>query len=124
MPELNGLPGGWWTAIGGGIGVISAAALYLRQYLSGAAAQRASDAGQITALSVYQQLLADAIKRAAEAESRADGFAKERNEALQNLGRMEGRLAGVQQQLEEALARIADLTAQVTQLREHVDAKA
>lgn len=123
MPELNGLPGGWWTAIGGSLGVISAAALYLRQYLSGAAAQRASDTGQITALSVYQQLLADAIKRAAEAETRADRFAAERNEALQNLGRMEGRLAAVQQQLDEALVRISELSALVTQLREHVDAK-
>ncbi len=124
MPELTALPGGWWTVIGGTLGTIAAAGLYLRQYLSGAAAQRASDTGQITALGVYQQLLQDAIKRAAEAETRADGFAKERNEALQNLGRMEGRLAAVQQQLEEALARISELTTQVTQLREQVDAKA
>ena len=123
MAELNQLPGGWWTVIGGTLGTIAAAGLYLRQYLSGAAAQRASDDGQITALGVYQQLLADAIKRAGEAEIRADGFAKERNEALQNLGRMEGRLAAVQQQLDEALTRIAELTSQVTQLREQVDAK-
>ncbi|WP_046059695.1 hypothetical protein [Paracidovorax citrulli] len=123
MPELNGLPGGWWTVVGGALGTITAAGLYLRQYLSAAAVQRASDAGQIAALGVYKELLGDAIKRATDAETRADGFAKERNEALQNLGRMEGQLAAVRRQLDEALSRIAELTALVTQLREQVDAK-
>lgn len=124
MPELNGLPGGWWTVVGGALGTITAAGLYLRQYLSGAAVQRASDAGQIAALGIYDKLLNDAVKRAGDAETRADMFAKERNEALQNMGRMEGQLDAVRRQLDEALKRITELTTLVTQLREQVDAKA
>lgn len=114
---LNALPGGPLTAIGAALGLVAAGAVYFRQYLSGAAAARASDDGQIAALQVYKDLLDAATRRQAEAELRADMFAKERNDAVAALGRLEGQIAAMTRE-------IVALHEQVRALKEEVNAKA
>lgn len=124
VPDISTLPGGPFAAIGGVLGVIAAGAIYFRQYLSGAAAARASDDGQIAALQVYKDLLESATKRQAEAELRADRFAQERNDAVAAVGRLEGQIAALTRQLEIQTQEIAALHEQVRALKEQVHAKA
>lgn len=122
MELLNSLPEGW-KGIGGLLGVIAAGVIFLRQYLSGAAASRASDAGQIEALQVYKDLNADLRAQLTEVNSRADRFAAERNAAIEALGGLRGQVQEMTRQLEEQGRELAALRAQVAQLQEQLNAK-
>lgn len=122
MELLGALPDGW-KGIGAMLGVIAAGAIYLRQYMSGAAAARASDTGQIEALGVYKELNADLRAALVEANTRADHFAAERNAAVVAMGKLEGQLAEMVRRLEEQAAELAALRKQVTELTEQLNAK-
>ncbi|PYE79450.1 hypothetical protein [Xylophilus ampelinus] len=123
VPELNGLPGGPMGAIGMAIGAIGGGFIFLRQYLSRGAADRADDAGRVSAINVYKELLEAERAARALADKRADDFARERNEAITMMGQLQGQLAGMQRQLEHATSEIASLENRVRELTEQVHAK-
>ncbi len=89
-PEDIGLTGsgvaGW---VGGGIAAVVAAAVGLRSWLSGDASNRAEDSTNIAFLST----LMDQLQRA---NSRADKFAEERNEAIMEIGELKAQVAMLQ----------------------------
>ncbi|KQM79810.1 hypothetical protein [Xylophilus sp. Leaf220] len=123
VPELNGLPGGPMGAIGMAIGAIGGGFIFLRQYLSRGAADRADDAGRVSAINVYKELLeAERVARLT-ADKRADDFARERNEAITMLGKLQGQIEAMQRQLEHATTEIAGLENRVRELTEQVHAK-
>ncbi|MFA9287990.1 hypothetical protein ACCQ08_24650 [Comamonas sp. SY3] len=103
----------WLGAIGG---TIAGGVLFLRQYLSGAAAERANDSGQIAAINVWRQVAEAAQAQATAERGRADQFAKERNEAIELVGTLKGQLAEMNRQL-------AVLQTKVDQLTEQLNAK-
>lgn len=115
MDFLNELPEWvkWLGAIGG---TIAGGVLFLRQYLSGAAAERASDTGQIEALGVYKSMVSELRQALAEANTRADQFAKERNEAIEMAGTLKG-------QISELNSQVKRLSDQVEKLTEQLNAK-
>ncbi|ABM32933.1 hypothetical protein QRO08_09735 [Paracidovorax citrulli] len=122
-PDLNNFPGGPFGALGAGMTAIASGFLFLRQYLSRGAADRADDAGRVSAINVYKELLEAERAARAQADKRADEFAKERNEAVTALGKLQGQLEGMQRQLQHATEEITSLQAQVRELTEQVHAK-
>lgn len=107
--ELKGVFGGA-AAIG-----ISAFVYFWSQRNSREAAS-ADTAGQIKALGVYEEMLKTEREAKAQAEQRADMFAKERNEAYQQVWELKGQL----KQLTEELARVRQ---ELDALKERINAK-
>lgn len=122
-PDLNNFPGGPFGALGAGAAAVASGFLFLRQYLSRGAADRADDAGRVSAINVYKELLEAERAARAQADKRADDFARERNEAVTTLGRLQGQLETMQRQLQTATEEITSLQAQVRELTEQVHAK-
>lgn len=116
MDLLDKLPQGW-AGIGALLGVLAGGFLFLRQYLSGAAAARASDEGQIAALDVYKEMVAELRTLLDAANARADQFAKERNEAVAMLGESRGQMAEMARQIERQSQEIRILREQVEGLQ-------
>lgn len=115
-PDFNSMPGGVGGALTAALASVAGGWLFLRQYLSRGAADRADDAGRVSAINVYKELLeAERIARAS-ADKRADDFARERNEAVTTLGRLQGQMEAMQRQLIQATEEIAALRAQVDSL--------
>ena len=115
MEFLEHLPNGvkW---IGGVLGAIGAGFLFLRQFLSGAAAERANDSGQIAAIDVWRQLAESAQAQAVSERVRADQFAKERNEAIALIGELKA-------QVSELTRQVDALNNQIAAMRGAIDAK-
>jgi len=82
------------------------------------AKERADSEGQIAALATWQQLLEGERAARVKAEERADKFAAERNEALQQLWEMRGQLKVMNENQTAQAAEIAVLREQVRQLKE------
>ena len=122
-PDLNAFPGGPFGALGAAATTIASGFLFLRQYLSRGAADRADDAGRVSAINVYKELLEAERAARALADKRADDFARERNEAVTTLGKLQGQLEAMQRQLQQATEEIAGLENRVRQLTEQVHAK-
>jgi|GEM_PF-6109374 len=122
-PDLNSLPGGPFGALGAAAAAIGGGFIFLRQYLSRGAADRADDAGRVSAINVYKELLEAERAARALADKRADDFARERNEAITMMGKLQGQLEGMQRQLQQATEEIAGLENRVRQLTEQVHAK-
>lgn len=122
--DLNAMPGGPLGAMAGAATAIAGGFIFLRQFLSRGAADRADDAGRVSAINVYKELLE--AERAARllAEKRADDFAHQRNEAIAMMGKLQGQLEGMQRQLQAATEEISSLESRVRQLMEQVHAKA
>lgn len=116
MEFLDKLPDGW-LGVGGALGLLAGMVVYMRQYLSGAAAIRASDGGQIAALDVYQKMVDGLLVQLEAANARADQFAKERNEAIALLGKSEGQMAEMARQIERQSHEIRILREQVEGLK-------
>ena len=122
-PDLNSLPGGPFGALGAAVAAIGGGFLFLRQYLSRGAADRADHAGRVSAINVYKELLEAERMARAEADKRADGFARERNEAVTALGELRGQLAAMSRQLSDQNDELGGLREQVRALKEQIDAK-
>lgn len=110
-----------WAA--GILGTLAAGMIFMRQYLSGAEAQRASDAGQIAALDVYKEMVSGLRDQVATANQRADQFAKERNEAIEQIGQLKGQMAEMSRQIKEQSEELTHLRGEVQQLSEGLHAK-
>ncbi|GKS83208.1 chemotaxis protein [Acidovorax sp. SUPP1855] len=122
-PDLNSVPGGPFAALSAAAAAIAGGAVVFRQWLSRGAADRADDAGRVSAINVYKELLEAERLARAEADKRADGFAKERNDAVTALGELRGQLAAMSRQLEDQNAELGALREQVRALKEQIDAK-
>lgn len=122
--DLNAMPGGPLGALVGAATAITGGFIFLRQFLSRGAADRADDAGRVSAINVYKELLEAERAARALADKRADDFARERNEAITMMGKLQGQLEGMQRQLQLATEEISSLQKQVRQLTEQVHAKA
>lgn len=81
------------TWIGGTAASIVAAFLGIRKWMSSDAASRAGDAAEIAFLETLIEQLATANKR-------ADDFARERNEAMMQIGELKAQIAALQATVE------------------------
>lgn len=121
--NMNGVPGGPFGVLVTAAAAIGGGFVFLRQYLSRGAADRADDAGRVSAINVYKELLEAERAARVQADKRADDFARERNEAITMMGKLQGQLEGMQRQLQQATEEIAGLENRVRQLTEQVHAK-
>ncbi|QMV32464.1 hypothetical protein F1_00012 [Ralstonia phage Heva] len=97
--EMNPPDSQLWGLIGGAAGAVVAAFVMLRKYLSRDAVDRAGDAADIGAIKRLNDLLDEERKARREAETRADMFAKERNEAIMQIGELKGQIAALTMQV-------------------------
>ena len=86
------------------------------------AKERADSEGQIAALATWQQLLEGERAARVKAEERADKFAAERNEALQQVWEMKGQLKVMSETLAAQTTELGLLRDQVRQLKEQIHA--
>jgi hypothetical protein len=82
------------------------------------AKERADSAGQIAALATWQALLEGERAARVKAEERADKFAAERNEALQELWEMKGQLKAMNETLTAQTVELGSLRDLVRQLKD------
>jgi hypothetical protein len=82
------------------------------------AKERADSDGQIAALATWQALLEGERAARVKAEERADKFAAERNEALQELWEMKGQLKAMNETLTAQTAELSSLRDLVRQLKD------
>lgn len=87
------------------------------------AKERADSEGQIAALATWQALLEGERAARVKAEERADKFAAERNQALQELWEMKGQLKAMNETLTAQTTELGSLRDQVRQLKEQIHAQ-
>jgi chromosome segregation ATPase len=87
------------------------------------AKERADSEGQIAALATWQALLEGERAARVKAEERADKFAAERNEALQQVWEMKGQLRAMNETIAGQTSELAQLREQVRQLKEQIHAQ-
>lgn len=105
-------------------GVLSLAGawrLYKNQS-SGDAVTRASDAANLTGIETLKQLVESERAARTKAEERADKFAGERNEAMQEVWEMRGQLKVMNDTLSDQTRELVKLREQVRQLQEQINA--
>lgn len=78
--------GGVWGWVGGGVASVIGAALMLRKWLSRDAVDRAGDRAEVNIIETLTSQLAAA-------NARADMFAKERNDAIREIGDLKAQVA-------------------------------
>lgn len=96
---------------------------YWRNQSSGDAKDRADSEGQIAALATWQALVEGERAARIKAEERADKFAAERNEAMQQVWEMRGQLKVMNDTLAAQTSELAQLREQVRQLKEQIHAQ-
>lgn len=106
MKTLVESPGGF---IGSVVAAVGAAAFMMRKWMLNDKVEAAGANANVEAYNRVFALLEKAETRANTAELRADGFAKERNEAMQKIGALE--------------EQVRQLTATVQRLERLLDAK-
>jgi len=87
------------------------------------AKERADSEGQIAALATWQALLEGERAARVKAEERADKFAAERNEALEQVWEMKGQLKAMNDALATQAAELGSLRDQVRQLKDQIHAQ-
>ena len=102
--------GGTGTVLLGGI-------LWLKRYLQKDATERAMDNADIGTVRRLNELLDSERSRANAAEARADQFAKERNDAVAAVGRMEGKIEALTSQVAQLTQRVTQQSDEITHLR-------
>ncbi|MFG0408196.1 chemotaxis protein [Pseudomonas sp. NY5710] len=90
---------GTLTWLGGTGTMLLGAFLWLRKWLSRDAADRALDNADIAVIRRLTELLDSERDARREAEAKADQFAKERNELVITVGRLQGRVVALTSQL-------------------------
>jgi chromosome segregation ATPase len=110
-------------AIGGAAAIGVSVALWLWSNRNSREMAGADANGQIKALSVYDQLLKTEREQRALAEQRADQFAKERNEAYQQVWELKGQMKAMTEQLALQNQELNELRDQVRGLKEQMNAK-
>lgn len=91
--------------------------LWLRKWLSRDAADRAMDSADIGVVRRLNELLDIEREARKEAEARADQFAKERNELVAAVGRMEGKIEALTGQVSQLTEKVTSQSAEIARLR-------
>ena len=105
------------TWLGGTGTVLLGAFLWLRKFLSKDATDRAMDSADIGTLTRLNELLNQECAARKEAEARADQFAKERNELVAAVGRMEGKIEALTSQVAQLTERVTQQSDEINRLR-------
>lgn len=105
------------TWLGGTGTVLLGGFLWLRKFLSKDATDRAMDNADIGTVRRLNELLDTERARANAAESRADQFAKERNELAAAVGRMEGKIEALTSQVAQLTATVTSQSEEIARLR-------
>lgn len=105
------------TWLGGSATVVLGGLLWLRKFLSKDATDRAMDSADIGTLRRLNELLNQERAARKEAESRADQFAKERNDLAAAVGRMEGKIEALTSQVGQLTERVTLQSEEITRLR-------
>jgi ABC-type transporter Mla subunit MlaD len=105
------------TWLGGSATVVLGGLLWLRRFLSKDATDRAMDSADIGTLKRLNELLNQERAARKEAESRADQFAKERNDLAAAVGRMEGKIEALTSQVAQLTDRVTQQSDEITRLR-------
>lgn len=92
-----------------------------RNQQAGDAKERADSDGQIAALETWKQLLEGERAARQRAEERADKFAAERNEAMQQVYEMKGQLKAMAETLNAQTNELQALREQVRELKEKLN---
>ena len=105
------------TWLGGSATVVLGGLLWLRRFLSKDATDRAMDSADIGTLKRLNELLNQERAARKEAESRADQFAKERNDLAAGVGRMEGKIEALTSQVGQLTVRVTEQSEEIHRLR-------
>lgn len=105
------------TWLGGSATVVLGGLLWLRNFLSKDATDRAMDSADIGTLRRLNELLNQERAARKEAEARADQFAKERNDLAAAVGRMEGKIEALTSQVAQLTDRVTQQSDEITRLR-------
>jgi ABC-type transporter Mla subunit MlaD len=105
------------TWLGGSATVALGGLLWLRKFLSKDATDRAMDNADIGTVRRLNELLDTERARANAAEARADQFAKERNELVAAVGRMEGKIEALTSQVAQLTDRVTQQSDEINRLR-------
>ncbi len=105
------------TWLGGSATVVLGGLLWLRRFLSKDATDRAMDSADIGTLKRLNELLNKERAARKEAESRADQFAKERNDLAAAVGRMEGKIEALTSQVGQLTERVTEQSEEIHRLR-------
>ena len=115
---------------GNPIAQIAAAALslagawrYFKNQSSGDAVTRANDAANLSGIETLKQLLEGERAARIKAEERADKFAAERNEAMQQVWEMRGQLKVMNETITDQVRELERLREQMRQFQEQINAK-
>ena len=105
------------TWLGGTGTILLGGFLWLRKFLSKDAADRAMDNADIGTVRRLNELLDSERVARKEAETRADQFAKERNELAAAVGRMEGRIDALTSQVAQLTDKVTSQSSEISRLR-------
>jgi len=104
----------WLTGTGT---VLLGGFLWLRKWLSRDATDRAMDTADIGVVRRLNELLDIEREARKEAEARADQFAKERNDLVATVGRLEGKIEALTSQVGQLNERVAAQSDEIARLR-------
>ncbi|AUF96748.1 chemotaxis protein [Pseudomonas sp. 02C 26] len=105
------------TWLGGTGTVLLGGFLWLRKFLSKDAADRAMDNADIGTVRRLNELLDSEREARKLAEARADQFAKERNDLMATVGRMEGKIESLTTQVASLTERVTLQSDEIARLR-------
>lgn len=105
------------TWLGGTGTVLLGGFLWLRKWLSRDATDRAMDTADIGVVRRLNELLDIEREARKEAEARADQFAKERNDLVATIGRLEGKIEALTSQVGQLNERVAAQSDELARLR-------
>ncbi|NIF28354.1 chemotaxis protein [Pantoea sp. Tr-811] len=105
------------TWLGGTGTVLLGGFLWLRKWLSRDATDRAMDTADIGVVRRLNELLDIEREARKEAEARADQFAKERNDLVATVGRLEGKIEALTSQVGQLNERVAAQSDELARLR-------
>ncbi|MNZ35250.1 hypothetical protein D3C78_526420 [compost metagenome] len=105
------------TWLGGTGTVLLGGFLWLRKWLSRDATDRAMDTADIGVVRRLNELLDIEREARKEAEARADQFAKERNDLVATVGRLEGKIEALTSQVGQLTERVAAQSDEIARLR-------
>lgn len=108
---------GTLTWAGGSVTVILGGLLWLRRFLSRDAADRAMDSADIGTVRRLNELLDSERRARIAAEGRTDQFAKERNVLAVAVGRMEGKLEALANQVVTLTEKVSSQSEEISRMR-------
>lgn len=105
------------TWLGGTGTVLLGGFIWLRKFLSKDAADRAMDNADIGTVRRLNELLDSEREARKLAETRADQFAKERNDLAISVGRLEGNILALTRQVEQLTDKVTTQSEEISRLR-------